>query len=52
LAGTGSYHLSAYGYGRGYEQAFRKVCNDTKGEYIIQPFYAQNYLGLVKQYYE
>lgn len=48
--GTGSYHLSASGYGKGFhevEQAVRQ--RGIGGVHVIRPFWAQDYVALVAQ---
>lgn len=47
--GTGSYHLSASGYGKGYEQAEQYVRQkNIAGTYRIVPQWKQDYLKLVR----
>ena len=49
FSGTRSYHLSSYGYGKGYEEVGRYVERRTrvKGEVRIIPHYKQDYLDLI-----
>ena len=47
FAGTGSYHLSAFGVGNGYRQAMKHVAKQkVKGEYPITPKWRQDYVAM------
>ena len=47
--GTGSYHLSAFGYGKGLEETERYVRRHVApGRYRITPCWKQDYLSMVK----
>lgn len=49
FGGTHSYHLSAHGYGKGYDEVARNVKNQLSGHHDIVPHYKQDYLALIKQ---
>lgn len=48
LAGTGSYHLSAHGFGNGYSQANSKIDKNIKGDIEITPCYSMDYISATK----
>ena len=50
FAGTGSYHLSTHGYGKGYTQAANHIKKQKGGEFIINPGYKQDYLALIQPF--
>ena len=48
--GTGSYHLSAYGYGKGYEEVASFVtAQSVSGTYVIRPEWKQDYSAMVEK---
>lgn len=47
--GTGSYHLSSYGYNKGYDQVQKYVSEKgLKGRYEITPTWSQNYSEMIE----
>jgi hypothetical protein len=48
--GTGSYHLSAHGFGKGFEEAKKFVdAKVPKGRYVLKPQWRADYVELVSQ---
>ena len=50
FAGTGSYHLSSYGYGKGFENV-KKFVEKKKivGKFLVDPHYKQDYKALIRE---
>ena len=48
--GTGSYHLSSCGYGRGFEETEKYVNKkEIKGRHIIKPNWSQNFIQMIEK---